>query len=227
MFLSLIIPTLNEEDRIPTIINNSKIYNFQQIIVVDGGSEDKTVHYLSRIALKLIHSNASRGGQLLTGAKKSTGKWLLFIHADTKLKNENIMEIKKFICKKENEQKVASFKLKFNCSTSSAKFISHWANIRSSIFKLPFGDQCLLINRKYYFELGGHSVLKIMEDLDFISKVPKNNRVLLKTFVETSFQKYQKRGILLQSIVHFICQILFFLNVHNCLIFKFYKKYGK
>ena len=66
-----------------------------------------------------------------------------------------------------------------------------------------------------------------MEDLEFIIKVPKKNRILLNSYISTSFKRYKRNGLILQGIVHLFCQIMFFLNVSNKLIYKVYKKYEK
>ena len=108
-----------------------------------------------------------------------------------------------------------------------ANLISCWANLRSKIFRLPFGDQGLIISRNYYFKLGGHSNEKIMEDLDLILKVPKKNRILFNSKVSTSFRRFEKNGILLQGFIHLLCQSMFLLNFKKKLIYKVYNFYGK
>ena len=92
---------------------------------------------------------------------------------------------------------------------------------------MPFGDQGLLISRYYYFKLGAHSKEKIMEDLEFILKVPKKNRILLNSKISTSFRKFEKNGIFLQGFIHLLCQSMFFLNFKKKLIYKVYNYYEK
>ena len=157
------------------------------------------------------------------GAKKSKGKWLLFLHADCILKKNNVTDIKEFL-KDKNSNKVAYFKLKFNSMSMYAILIAFWANLRTKIFKLPFGDQGLLIQRKEYFSLGSHKEIKLMEDLEFITRVQFQRKVLLKSYIITSFKKYKKNGIFRQGLKHLICQLLFFLGINNEIIYRIYKK---
>ena len=226
MLITLVIPTLNEEKNFKIISHNSKLHNFSQIIVVDGGSTDKTKNKIKNFNFKLVKTLPSRGRQLREGAKKSNSEWLLFIHADTMLNKNNVYELVNFINNKKNIKKAGFFKLKFDSKLKSAKIISCWANIRNLIFRLPFGDQCLLINRKYYFYLGAHKSINIMEDIEFILRVPYKNRFLFQSCVKTSFEKYKEKGIIRQCFLHFFCQTLFFLRFSNQKIFRFYKKYG-
>jgi rSAM/selenodomain-associated transferase 2 len=206
--LSLIIPTYNEEENIKNIFHNICLLKAKEVLIVDGKSEDKTRHLLKKI--KLITTKASRGLQLKTGAENSTEKWLFFLHADTKLNEKNVLQIKEFI--KKNKNKVGYFHLKFNTPCIFAKIISKWANFRTKFFYLPFGDQCLLVKREYYYSIGGFSEISKMEDMDLILRVSKKNKFFFDSYIETSFEKYRKNGIIKQSFKNILNQIIFFLR---------------
>ena len=161
--------------------------------------------------LEIIKTKASRGTQLKKGAKHSKQEWLFFIHADTKLHIENIKEIKCFI-NKGNIHKVGFFHLNFDNSSIFAYFISKWANFRSKVFNMPFGDQCLLINRLYYESIGGYEEIDNMEDMEIMLKIPNKNKFFFKSYVETSFNKYKNNGIITQSFKNIFNQIFFLLK---------------
>ncbi len=224
--ITVIIPCLNERANINLIKQNIGMFNNCKHIIVDGSSRDVSRAAFKKEKLNFIVTEPSRGLQLRKGAEASNTKWLLFLHADTKLNKKNISDIYSFMLIK-NTFKVGFFKIKFRNKLFLANLISNWANFRTKIFKLPFGDQGLLISRYYYFKLGGHPKEKIMEDLEFILKVPKKNRLLLNSKISTSFRKYQKNGIFLQGITHLFCQIIFLLNFKKELIHKIYKKNEK
>ena len=94
-----------------------------------------------------------------------------------------------------NTFKAGFFKLEYRKKKFWANLISFWANLRSKIFRLPFGDQGLIISRYYYFKLGAHSKEKIMEDLEFILRVPRKNRILFNSKVSTSFRRFLKKMV--------------------------------
>ena len=207
--ISLITPTFNEQKNVHTITENINLLKPKEVIIVDGNSTDNTRKLLKN--LKIIKTKASRGTQLKKGAKHSKQEWLFFIHADTKLHIENIKEIKCFI-KKKNSFKVAFFHLKFDNSSIFAYCISKWANLRSKIFNMPFGDQCLLINRRYYKSIGGHEEIFKMEDMEMMLKIPKKNKFFFESYIETSFNKYKDNGIVTQSFKNILNQIFFLLR---------------
>ena len=224
--ITLIIPCLNESNNINLIKQNIGLFIKCKHIIVDGNSRDNSRIAFLKKKLNFVVTNPSRGLQLRKGAEASNTKWLLFLHADTKLNKKNIYEIYSFMLAK-NSNKVGFFKIRYRNKFILANLFSIWANLRTKIFKLPFGDQGLLISRYYYFKLGGHPKEKIMEDLEFILKVPKKNRLLLNSKISTSFKKFEKNGVLLQGITHLLCQIMFLLNFKKKFIYKVYKKNDK
>ena len=224
--ITVIIPCLNEKSNIGTIKKNIFFFKNKKHLVVDGKSNDSSEILYKINNINFITTSASRGLQQKKGAENSNTEWLFFLHADTELSNENITELNKFIENPKNKKKVGYFHFFFREKKIGVKVISEWVNFRTKFFKLPFGDQGLLISRDFYFKLGGHSNLIVMEDLEFILKVPRKDRVFLKTGVQTSFRRFEKNGFILQGIIHIICQIMFLLNFNKQLITKIYKYYG-
>lgn len=66
--VTIIIPTLNEEKTIGTIIQNLRQFGFDDIIVVDGNSVDKTVSIARYFGVKVITQNGNGKGSALRQA---------------------------------------------------------------------------------------------------------------------------------------------------------------
>jgi len=85
--ISVIIPTLNEEKYLPSCLNslsNQCWSGRYQIIVVDGGSTDRTVEVARKHADKVLVEPGQRVGAARNiGAEESEGNILAFIDADT------------------------------------------------------------------------------------------------------------------------------------------------
>lgn len=88
LFISVVIPTYNEEENIKGLIpvisefGGNKI---SEIIVVDGGSSDKTVEMAKSLGARVFFSKIrSRAHQLNLGANKAKSDIFYFIHADTR-----------------------------------------------------------------------------------------------------------------------------------------------
>ena len=95
----------------------------------------------------IVTGPASRGGQLRRGAEAAQGAWLLVLHADTVLPEG-------WTCARahpdERDGGPAAFRLSFDAAGVMPALVAGWANLRSRVFGLPYGDQGLLIARDAY-----------------------------------------------------------------------------
>ena len=81
--LSIIIPTLNEEEGIAKVICSipEKIKRQSEVIVVDA-STDNTPIIAERLGAKVIKERKGKGRQMRRGVKESTGEILIFLDGD-------------------------------------------------------------------------------------------------------------------------------------------------
>jgi len=93
--VSIIIPTFNSEKTIEKCLDSIKnqTYDNLEIIVVDKGSNDKTVEIAKRYADKIFIIDAKeRSEQKNFGTKKANGKYVLFADSDMELTKKVVEE---------------------------------------------------------------------------------------------------------------------------------------
>ncbi len=87
--ISIIIPTLNEEDYLPRLIESIKRQNFSdyEIIVSDGGSSDRTIEIAESFGAKTVVDSSIKhpSAQRNNGSKIAQGEILVFVDADSVL----------------------------------------------------------------------------------------------------------------------------------------------
>lgn len=197
--LSVIIPTLNVADNIgPCLLSLSDGVSdglLADVIFADGGSDDATEQIAEDVGARFITSERGRGTQLAAGAKVAKGEWLLFLHADSVLQPEWQATVRQHM--KQRDQ-AGYFRLRFNDPSLVAAIVARWANLRSRVFGLPYGDQGLLIRRAYYDKIGGHPSIPLMEDVA-IAKSLRGHLRMLDCPILTSAEKYQAQGWWLRS----------------------------
>ncbi len=198
--ISIIIPTHNESQHLPLLFSDLSISNDEaEVIIVDCNSKDKTKEIGKLYGSKIYKSKKkNRGLQLNIGAKKATGKWFIFIHADSRIRQGWLKKVKSVI--RYDENSVYFFKFKINNKRIIYRFLEILVNLRSYIFKDPYGDQGLLIHREAYFKNNGYRKIPLMEDLDFIKRL--KNKVSLKMLtipIYTSSRKWEKTNIIFQA----------------------------
>jgi len=153
--ISIIIPTINEANNLPLLLSDlSTIQKEGEIIIVDCGSEDRTIDVANIYGAKVYKSKErNRGLQLNLGAKNSKGDWLIFLHADTRLTYDWFRKTNSFL--KGNKNNIYYFKFKINHKKIIYRVLEIVVNFRSKFFKQPYGDQGLIIHRSSYFNNNG------------------------------------------------------------------------
>ena len=197
--LSIIIPTLNESKSLPLLLSDLSELRNSEILIIDSFSKDKTREIASIYGAKFYKLNQkNRGLQMNFGAKKATGKWLLFIHADSRLKEKWSEEINLIMQK--NPPMVYFFKFKINSTKTIYRVLEFLVNMRCFLFKNPYGDQGLLIQKNKYLKNEGFKEIPLMEDIDFIERIKKREQLAcLKNSIYTSSRKWDRNNFLVQS----------------------------
>jgi len=93
MNISVIVPVLNEEKTITATLEALLALAPYEIIIVDGGSADRTRELAAPFQVKVISSERGRGRQMNRGAGEASGDVLLFLHADTRLPSTALNDI--------------------------------------------------------------------------------------------------------------------------------------
>ena len=199
--ISIIIPTINEASNLPLLLSDlSSIQKEGEIIIVDSGSEDKTIDVANIYGAKVfISEERNRGLQLDIGAKNSKGEWLIFLHADTRLTHDWFKKINSFL--KGNKNSIYYFEFKINHKKIIYRVLEILVNFRSKFFKQPYGDQGLIIHRTTYFKNNGFRKIPLMEDVDFLRRLNKKKdlkQLNLPIFI--SSRKWERTNIFLQAI---------------------------
>ena len=198
--ISIIIPTYNESNNLPLLLSDLSIINREvEILIIDCGSEDKTIDIANIYGAKIYQSKEkNRGLQLNIGAKNALGEWFIFLHADSRLNRDWLKRIKSVL--QDDESYIYSFMFQIDSKKIIYRFLEILVNLRSFFLKTPYGDQGLIIHRKTYFKNNGYSKIPLMEDLDFIKRLKnKENLRVLNFPLYTSSRKWEKTNIFQQA----------------------------
>ncbi|TAJ96157.1 MAG: glycosyltransferase [Reyranella sp.] len=179
--------------------------------ICDGGSHDDTVALARRAGAAVVTAAPGRGGQLATGAAAGRAPWILFLHADTRLQGGAGTVIARFV--QSIDGKAGYFRLRFDAEEAGARRVERLAAWRCRTFGLPYGDQGLLISRAHYERLGGFRPLPLMEDVDLVRRIGRNNLVPLGADALTSATRYRRDGWRLRPLRNLTCLTLYFAGV--------------
>jgi rSAM/selenodomain-associated transferase 2 len=227
--ISIVIPTLNAEATlgatlaalIPAVVEGLA----REVIIVDGGSSDRTLRVADASGATIIKSAPGRGQQLIAGAARARGPWLLFLHGDTILESGWEREAAAFMERIDtglHPAAAAAFRFALDDIGVLPRFVEFGVALRCAVLRLPYGDQGLLIPLHLYNELGGFQPLPLMEDVEIIRRLGRGRTLLLRSRAITSAIRYKRDGYLNRVGRNLSCLVLYTLRVPLRLIVRIY-----
>jgi rSAM/selenodomain-associated transferase 2/rSAM/selenodomain-associated transferase 1 len=199
--VSVVIPALDEEMRLPATLAGAKRGAPHEIIVVDGGSTDRTVAAARAHDAIVLTAPQGRAAQMNAGAAIATGEFLLFLHADTILPADYTM----LVCTTLARTGVAGGAFEFAISDEFAgrRTIERGTNWRARHRQLPYGDQGIFVRRDTFARIGGFPALPIMEDDVFVRRLRRLGRIAIAPAAAvTSGRRWQTRGALRTTLLN-------------------------
>jgi rSAM/selenodomain-associated transferase 2 len=219
--ISVIIPTLNAEASlaacltalVPAVVSGL----VREVILIDGGSTDRTLSIADQAGCDIVQlPQPNRGRQLGAGADKARHPWLLFLHADTVLDEGWQREVEAFVDRVDAGQRppaAAAFSFALDDLGFKPRMIEAGVAARCTLFRLPYGDQGLLIPKSLYRARGGYQTLPLMEDVALIQRLHRGERVILRSRAVTSAIRYQRDGYLKRAARNLTCLALYLARV--------------
>ncbi len=215
--LSIVVPTLNAAALLPGCLGalgeaqSSGL--LREIVIADAGGCAETVEIGHGFGASVFVAPPGRGPQLIAGAARTSGDWLLFLHADTRLENGWSREVAAYLTQAGAAEKAAAFRLRLDDAAPQARRIEQLANWRSCKLGLPYGDQGLLISRRLYDEIGGFRPLPLMEDVDIARRLGRRRLTFLQSAAVTSAARYRRDGWWLRPLRNLALLTLYFIGL--------------
>ncbi|MCF6198916.1 MAG: TIGR04283 family arsenosugar biosynthesis glycosyltransferase [Hyphomicrobiaceae bacterium] len=200
--ISVILPTLDAERELAAtltaLVPASIAGVVREVIIVDGGSNDATLKIADDAGSKILSCAKGRGAQLAKGAGAAVGPWLLFLHADTVLEPCWCAQASSFMERMDKRdlarQGAAAFRFALDDEGFTPRFVEHMVGLRSTVLKMPYGDQGLLISKRLYEEIGGYKLLPLMEDVELVRRIGAKRLHMLPAKALTSANRYVSEG---------------------------------
>ena len=201
MILSIIIPTFNEEEYLPILLESIKEQNFDnyEIIIADANSTDRTREIAESYGCIVIEGGMPGVGRN-NGAKIAKGKYLLFLDSDLKLTEDYLRDT---LYEFEMERLgIAITQMQPLSEKSQDKLLHDLANrFMISVENIkPHGAGCygIIVKRSLHERCGGFDEsLTFGEDSEYIKRLGKVERfkVLRTPRIGVSTRRLEEEGI--------------------------------
>jgi glycosyltransferase involved in cell wall biosynthesis len=212
--LSIVIPTLNEEEYLPGLLNSIKEQNFNdlEIIVSDAGSKDKTVKIAKNYGCKVVKGGLPSIGKN-NGAKVAKGDIIVFLDADMRLSKGELKDaLEEF---KSRKLDLASSQLRALEKDFFGEVVLHlFYNFPMVLFEkiLPRGVGFIMVKKDFFGNLKGFDEKVILaEDTDFIRQAVKMGEfgILERVKPFYSLRRFKKEGWVVAYVKYFISELYF------------------
>lgn len=203
--LSIIIPALDEQDHLPRLLTDlqAQMRVNLEIIIADGGSTDNTLAACRAFNPIIVAAPRGRARQLNAGFLKSTGRNILFLHADSRLKDPQLLEKalkawKRALSTGGDDRIAGHFPLTFLRREAAHGMIFRYMEGKTHFNRINTtnGDQGFLLKRTFFEALGGFDESQhFLEDQKLAEKIRcRGTWMTLPGRLYTSGRRFEAAG---------------------------------
>ncbi len=210
--ISVIIPALNEAANIVALL--AALHPLRrlghQIILVDGGSTDRTAQLAAPWCDHVLTAPRGRAAQMNVGAAKATGDLLWFLHADSPPGPPVLHQIRTVAG---GRGAWGRFDVRLGGDAWLLRVVSWSMNLRSRLSGICTGDQGIFVRRELFQRLGGYADISLMEDIELCTRLRRIARPrCLPGPLLTSSRRWEQAGILRTILLMWRLRLAYFLG---------------
>jgi len=210
MRISVVIPALDEGERIGSLIAALRAHGFDDIVVADGGSRDATQAETIAAGAAFIRGERGRGRQLASGARAASGDVLFFVHADSAPPPLACALIETALA--DPGVSAGCFSLAFDHAHPLLGIYALMSRVNMSLF--TYGDQGLFLKRETYERIGGYRDLPLFEDVEILGRLRRAGRIVkLRAPMTTSARRFLRDGVARRELMSAILVALYHMGV--------------
>jgi len=192
---SVIVPVLNEAQALPALLAHlSQLAGAKcEVIVVDGGSTDRSRDIARAAGCAVIASARGRARQMNAGAEHARGEALVFLHADTLLPSDAFARMAAALAR---GALWGRFDVRIVGRARMLVIVAALMNWRSRFTGICTGDQALFVSRGAFDRAGGYPDQPLMEDIEISRRLKRlGPPACLFAKVLTSGRRWEQRGV--------------------------------
>ena len=210
--LAIIIPTLNEAEALPALLADLACQQGLtfEVVIADGGSTDATcriadeVFASGRLRGTYLVVPSGRGRQLNAGAAVACANWLLFLHADSRLHDVNLLRNALEFMRRHQQLQVSDaaaghFPLRFDSPAGAREPGLCFYEVKARLGRpgCIHGDQGMLMTSSFFRDVGPfRQDLPVLEDTSLAEAIRSAGHwLLLPGELVTSSRRFQVEGL--------------------------------
>lgn len=193
--VSVIIPTWNEQQRLPVALASTRFLPAAEVLVVDGGSSDETCAVAAAAGARVLVAPRGRASQMNAGAQAADGGVLLFLHADCQLPENAGTALREAL----GDPMVGwgAFRHRIDSPRRLLRVVEAADNFRASVLQRPYGDQAIFVRRNLFEQVGGFPEVPLLEDVLLVRRLRRAGQFrAAAATVLTDSRRWEQYGVL-------------------------------
>ena len=206
--LSIVVPVLNEAAGITRALEALAPLRARghEVIVVDGGSEDRSLDLAAPLADRVIQAPCGRARQMNAGAAAASGDALLFLHADTRLPPDADTLVSAALA----QYSWGRFDVRIEGASPLLAVIAFFMSLRSRLTGIATGDQAIFVRCEAF---PGFPEIALMEDVAFSKAMKRQSPpACLRERAVTSGRRWEQHGVLRTMLLMWRLRLAYFLG---------------
>ena len=224
--LSFVVPVLDEASQLEATLGplaRSLRAGEEELVVVDGGSRDRTLEIARSLgsSVKVLESPRGRARQQNAGAQAARGRFVVFAHADTRFPPRALAELR--LLAREERTRWGYFPVQLDGTECALRVLELGIRARVLAGWSATGDQAIFVRRDVFFALGGFRDVPLMEDVELtraLARIWRPSRP--RTPVVTSARRWTKRGVVRTQLGMWGLRLAWRAGVRHEVLAKFY-----
>ncbi len=221
--IAIILPVLNEETQIVACLSDLQGLRAQgcELIVVDGGSRDRTMALAEPLADRLVSGPRGRAAQMNAGARRASGEILWFLHADSRPPPAAAGLIRAALT--DPSRHWGRFDVRLSGRQPLLRAVETLMNLRSRLTGIATGDQGIFVRRALFERIGGFPSVALMEDIALCRRLMQHGRpVCLRQRLQTSSRRWERDGISRTILLMWRLRLAYFLGADPARLARIY-----
>lgn len=220
---SFVIPVLNEQAIIgELLLDLRQRFPDCELLVVDGGSSDRTVAVAMPLCDQLMVSDPGRAKQMNLGGLVASSEYVFFLHADS-CPGLSATELQTCLAQL---PEWGFCRVRLSGRRPWFRLIEWSMNQRSRLTHVATGDQMIFVRKTLFDSSGGFESIPLMEDVEFCKRLRRlSSPHIFRQPVLTSSRRWEEGGVALTVLRMWLLRLAYFLGVSPQRLWRHY--YGR
>jgi len=208
--VTFVIPVLDEQATVSDLLADLRQrYPDSQLIVVDGGSRDRTVALAMPLCDQLLLGERGRAAQMNLGGRVASSEYLVFLHADSR---PGVSASGMDACLVQRPQ-WGFCRVRLSGDQLFFRVIEWFMNQRSRLTSVATGDQMLFVQKTLFDKTGGFDNIPLMEDVAYCKRLRRlASPVIIREPVLTSSRRWEEGGMVKTVVRMWLLRLAYFLG---------------